>query len=364
MTKYISRNIGLDFIRAIAILLVLIGHIELISKPINQPIFYKLGVYGVEIFFVLSGFLIGQIIIKTYSTNRTFNGLRTFWIRRWMRTLPLYFLVLLIREFFFNPENIFHFYHFVFLQDVMQHWGYDFLWFGESWSLAVEEWFYLLVPLILLVIPLKYNWKNISLVLLGLIAIISIYRIFYVMVYDKPYNTGVRIFTPIRLDALLYGVMLAGLKMNQSYYYTLLSRWFVPLSAILFFVFLNFILPGFMVYNGQGIKLWSASSGFSVISFLVALMIPFIESNNTLHQLLNINLLRHVIIFTSLFSYCLYLVHELVYIHLVVHVTGFSVLWWIKFSSAIIMSYLIAAVSYFTFEKPILNYRDRIFNEK
>src|SRR5437868_3297260 len=81
-----SRSFGLDFVRAFAICLVLISHF---AKPLE--IF---GFWGVELFFGLSGYLIGQILWRNFSRvdNWTFRHMTNFWSRRWWRTLPNYYL--------------------------------------------------------------------------------------------------------------------------------------------------------------------------------------------------------------------------------------------------------------------------------
>ena len=88
-----SRNAGLDLIRSIAILLVLYGHgLQIIGNYINQFLvntttFYS-GFFGVELFFVLSGFLIGTIFLKSYFFKNKVKGLDIlrFWERRWWRS--------------------------------------------------------------------------------------------------------------------------------------------------------------------------------------------------------------------------------------------------------------------------------------
>ena len=91
-----NRVFGLDLLRFIAIIMVLIGH-SLIFVPQE----YKVKVYGflldgVSIFFVLSGFLIGGILIKQLEKSKpNYAGLLEFWKRRWLRTLPAYLVVLL-----------------------------------------------------------------------------------------------------------------------------------------------------------------------------------------------------------------------------------------------------------------------------
>ena len=101
-----ERIYGLDILRAFAILFVVAGHGEVLLprqlKSINDFFVFD----GVSIFFVLSGFLIGGILIKILEKNQiTINLLFEFWIRRWFRTLPNYFLILItlgILHFFFN----------------------------------------------------------------------------------------------------------------------------------------------------------------------------------------------------------------------------------------------------------------------
>jgi peptidoglycan/LPS O-acetylase OafA/YrhL len=83
-----KRIYGLDILRAVAILDILIGH-SLTHANIDFGLFD-----GVNLFFVLSGFLIGKILIKNMEREFTIKSLYTFWYRRWMRTLPAYFLYL------------------------------------------------------------------------------------------------------------------------------------------------------------------------------------------------------------------------------------------------------------------------------
>ena len=60
------------------------------------PTLAKYGTDGVTIFFVLSGFLIGRILIRTFGAGASVSSLTTFWVRRWFRTLPAYFVTLLM----------------------------------------------------------------------------------------------------------------------------------------------------------------------------------------------------------------------------------------------------------------------------
>ncbi|HEX4329554.1 MAG TPA: acyltransferase [Burkholderiales bacterium] len=145
-----QRIYGLDILRACAILCVLFLHSSLLLD--GYPALCKVLTAvpdGVSMFFVLSGYLIGMLLLRRV-TQPEF-GLREaldFWLRRWLRTLPAYYLVLVLVYFIAVrggqpppvrlPDYIF------FVQNLAwPHPGF----FGEAWSLAVEEWFYLLLPL-------------------------------------------------------------------------------------------------------------------------------------------------------------------------------------------------------------------------
>ena len=112
-----------------------------------------MGTIGVDLFFVLSGFLIGKIILKQLEKRKTtFKDFGYFWFRRWFRTLPNYYLVLTINillYFLFYGNivpSVWRF--FVFLQNFSEG-QIDF--FTESWSLSIEEFSYVLGPLLLYV---------------------------------------------------------------------------------------------------------------------------------------------------------------------------------------------------------------------
>jgi peptidoglycan/LPS O-acetylase OafA/YrhL len=149
-----SRIFGLDILRACAIMFVVVGHGKYLypsttPKIISKTISLIFGYDGVSIFFVLSGFLIGGILIKTLEKKRGEKKvLLNFWIRRWLRTLPPYFLILIIllilnllftEGFHFSKRFPLNF--FTFTQNLFyRHPNF----FPEAWSLSIEEWFYLL----------------------------------------------------------------------------------------------------------------------------------------------------------------------------------------------------------------------------
>src|SRR5579883_268892 len=100
-----ARRFGLDVWRALAITLVLVGHASFFFLPLTSKLdaWYGLAFLGVELFFVLSGFLIGGILIAEFRDG-TFR-LRQFWLRRWLRTLPNYFLFLALNIVLYRAMN-------------------------------------------------------------------------------------------------------------------------------------------------------------------------------------------------------------------------------------------------------------------
>jgi len=158
--SHAARSAGLDIVRSIAILLVLVSHYGTyftawcgIGFPFQLA---ALGSYGVELFFVLSGFLIGRLLIDILDRGADARAWLIFMVRRWMRTLPLYYVCVLILAFAWPPQ-IWVPGHAALWRDLpgiltlTQNlaWKMHDGWFGVSWSLTVEEWFYLLFSALL-----------------------------------------------------------------------------------------------------------------------------------------------------------------------------------------------------------------------
>lgn len=159
--KYIKQ---LDSVRAIAALLVVICHWLPADNIVNS---IPLGFIGVNIFFVLSGFLISKILFENRKsaevsgTNRLF-VFKNFYVRRAFRIFPVYYLVILLIIVFHNffqagitRGELLHslIYTSNFYVYKIQDWPVV---TGHFWSLAVEEQFYLLWPLIILFVGKKY----------------------------------------------------------------------------------------------------------------------------------------------------------------------------------------------------------------
>ena len=143
-----SRHPNTDWLRALAILLVLMHHItqNIEVLPSLAHSYFYMGAYGVDLFFVLSGWLVGGL----YWREKTKYGkvqITRFWGRRWMRTLPPYFFILpfaYLAVYIFRAEA-FDWRYLVFLQNYQP----EIPFFLVSWSLAVEEHFYLILPLMM-----------------------------------------------------------------------------------------------------------------------------------------------------------------------------------------------------------------------
>jgi peptidoglycan/LPS O-acetylase OafA/YrhL len=223
MAEQRQRIAELDGIRGLAILMVLFWHYFGDPPKYLTPdtfvsylmIATRLFWSGVDLFFILSGYLICGIILDNHSKQRF---LTTFFIRRAARILPLYcfllLLYLLLRsqldtvQFSWLFSNPIPFWSYVtFLQNVMMgvegHFGGNFL--GISWSLAVEEQFYLLAPLTILIIG-RQRWIRGMVPLIVLAAALRVGFSFRFFSYVN---------TPFRMDSLLLGGIIAVLIRNN-----------------------------------------------------------------------------------------------------------------------------------------------------
>ena len=211
-----ERVFGLDLLRSIAVLMVLLAHTRFFLRPLI-PATQALSIFGflgVELFFVLSGFLIGGILLRSFDDRPNAGTLTRFWVRRWFRTLPNYYLFLGVNlalrawegQGFGGLAG-----YGVFLQNLA--WPCPYF-FNESWSLAIEEWFYLIFPiLIFLLSRLRAEKRFAVAVSLGLLFLFSTAARGAAVALGSPsWDDGIRKVVAYRLDALMIGVLGAFLK--------------------------------------------------------------------------------------------------------------------------------------------------------
>jgi peptidoglycan/LPS O-acetylase OafA/YrhL len=161
-----NRNRTLDILRALAIVLVV--HCHAAGAVHSRDLLpFLLGGKGVDLFFVLSGWLLGRQLLVEMRDTGTIN-LRRFWYRRWLRTLPAYYFVLgviLLWQVWKRSSAGIAYSYLFFGQNYLSNFPY----MGISWSLCVEEHFYLMVaPLLLLFFRFPWTARTMLPVLLAL----------------------------------------------------------------------------------------------------------------------------------------------------------------------------------------------------
>lgn len=236
----------LDGLRGLAILMVLFWHyFGCVEKPdlgAGSPLgilsfIASLCWSGVDLFFVLSGFLIGGIILDNHGTS---GFLRVFWIRRCCRIVPPYFILLWAallagtsldqQQFRWLFADLMPWWSYpTFTQNIAMalhgYYGGHFL--GITWSLGIEEQFYLFAPLMVVVLG-RRRWLS-TLMPLLLIA-------FLLRLNSPGFHAFVTVF--FRMDALLWGVCIAALirhktlwEVTSRYRYSILASFFILLLA-------------------------------------------------------------------------------------------------------------------------------------
>lgn len=206
-----ERIKSLDFLRGIAIFLVLLRHKYLFDFTV------VLGWIGVDLFFVLSGFLVSGLLFIEFKKYGDFDA-KLFLIRRGFKIYPIYYLSFLLYLPYLlshNKTNLWAiFYDFIFIQNYTTGWGYV---YAASWSLAIEEHFYfglcicfLIIvkyfPSILKPIENKLNYFEIGiLICLGICNVLRvIYNFYNPEMYVKSFTMS-----HLRIDSLLFGVFIA-----------------------------------------------------------------------------------------------------------------------------------------------------------
>lgn len=222
-----ARAVGPDILRSLAILLVMLFHCPVAATPIVLMGVRSYGWLGVDIFFVLSGFLIGRQLFREVQTKGHVD-LSTFYLRRAFRILPAFFIVLAIyalvpfaRE-AATMQPVWRFATFTMNFGLESRYAGS---FTQAWSLCVEEHFYLTFPLLLIFFARRMTFGSTIALSVGILltGILLRFAIWQTQVgvfidahdYGEAYASYLRdIYYPTynRLDGLMFGVLLAAVN--------------------------------------------------------------------------------------------------------------------------------------------------------
>ena len=363
-----NRIYGLDILRAFAILFVVYGHgISIVQSfiPIGfLQIFYF---DGVSIFFVLSGFLIGRILLRTIDKYGTsFTSLLNFWIRRWFRTLPNYFLILILLLLAntitqdVQISNIWK--YFLFTQNFSEPHP---LFFPEAWSLSIEEWFYILIPACLFLFTSLFKRKEIITltIIVGIIMAVIAIRYYRFMVVDLDtshlWDAEFRKQVITRLDSIMFGVLGAYF----SHYYN--EKWLNYRKALLLFgivlLLLYKVIPTF--HSVSIFPFYHYVISFALVAIGTLLLLPFLSTYEN-----GSGIIYKTLTTISLISYSMYLINlsmvKFIALPIIRHVCPFKLdnnIPGYVFQYALFWSITIigSIIIYKYFEKPMTELREK-----
>jgi peptidoglycan/LPS O-acetylase OafA/YrhL len=296
---------ALDGLRGLAILLVVFYH------NFGFINYFFFGWLGVDLFFVLSGFLITDILLKTKNDP---HYLKNFYGRRVLRIFPIYYLVLIIFLLIIPSLNVgllnldYYQTHQIWLWVYLQNWLYifkppppDSLSLSHLWSLAVEEQFYLIWPFVILLIG---KIKPLFFFMLSLLIIVIAVR-FLVWLYHIEKIAYFNLYTFSRIDGICIGSMLALLRQFNS-------RFLQKNIAVIVFTLagLNFIF--YFFNNAYSFSFpFLAIIGYTTFAVIFGILVNEAVNNNKIIVLLFNN--RFMKFFGKI-SYGLYIFHWPIYL--------------------------------------------------
>jgi len=364
-----NRNAALDYLRAFAILFVMIFHYEVYYGVPEwlEPI-ARFGWTGVDLFFVLSGYLISRMLLMEYQSSKSINFLK-FYTNRSLRILPVF--VFVVGLYFLFPALI-------------EGRGLQPLWrfltftqnlpidlrtnsFSHAWSLCVEEHFYVLFPMILLFVCSLKPSSRIAWLFIGvLLAGVAVRYISWAEFVEPAFGrqkigAGLKwIYYPSynRLDGLLFGVITAVITLYRPAFSQVVSRNKTLLTATGFAL----LGVGWGIVDGKILTPaffdWAPTLFvFPLVSLGYACLVLVAVNSKMSSTTLMARLAFHV----ATWSYSTYLIHKIVNKMVNTHLTEIVELGPdVRFVLSLVLAVFAGAILFYAVEKPFLAIRSKL----
>jgi peptidoglycan/LPS O-acetylase OafA/YrhL len=343
-----SRIAQLDGLRAVAVLLVFTFHHGLIRS----------GWVGVDIFFVLSGFLITGILRRD-TVNPAY--WKSFYTKRITRILPPLLAVVIVVLLAVQHFKFGYLGYLLFASNIVELTPYALAPLGALWSLAIEEHFYFVWPFVVK----KLQWNTLVNVSLGVVLVSPLLRGFATLIFhsywgiNHNWNSPIFLLTPFRLDGLAAGALLS-LLLEHDRMTSTLKHWSGATCVLAFGIFfgLELWMPGFRrtadtaFFNSVGYSLVVLGS-FCLLSFLV------LKPESVLSRVLSLT----PFVFIGMISYGCYLYQAPVKI-LMHYLLPSSIPAGLFFIVDAIATVALASISFFVVEKPIIAWGRKLGNSR
>ena len=351
--KYIPE---LDGIRCIAIALVLFGH-WIIYGQLKQANLI-IGSAGVNLFFVLSGFLITRIIIvqRVVYKSKGIAVFTNFYIRRSLRIFPLYYLTIVLGLLLAIPDARLYAGRLLTFTLNFPDTGYQLPnagRFSHFWSLSAEEQFYIFFPLLLIVIPSRFYLKLfISLLLIGVGSRI----VFYSLPVRSDYQEWLTyVLTVCCLDCFAMGAILAHLYcFNRAKLEKIISIFWPKIFIVALFI-TTVVLKMMDREDAVGNIFFRLS--FSAICFY---LLAFVLTKR-LPEMMMCFLRNKMVVYIGKISFGIYVIHNFIPWTLakmgLIKPFNFAILFYAMVY--LLITILLAAISWKYFEKPLNNLKHK-----
>ncbi|MFM7768077.1 MAG: acyltransferase family protein [Bacteroidota bacterium] len=304
-----SRSQGLDFLRGIAIILVMLRH-----QSIND-FSYHIGWIGVDLFFVLSGFLVAGILFKEqHETGKTNVG--RFLIRRGLKIYPVYYIFYLPYLWIAtHPLDLnLVLADLFFIQNYINGWGYA---YPASWSLAVEEHFYMALALsFMFYCTLSFQIKKLLSSTRNFIAFCTFIFVACLLMRISSNTINPDDFarnqtlTHLRIDSLMAGVLLAYLHLFHFESLMGFVRKYKLLLGIISILLLSWT-PYLDAQTSVFVRTWGFTMLYIAFSFVLLLVLS-VESNHKPEVTGWWKIFKKQIAKIGIASYSIYVIHTLV----------------------------------------------------